>query len=221
MAFARLPLIDAKIGNGYYIWLKLMEEDGWWPNDNYGWWDINSSSQNYWTKNWAEPFWSGGEGRCGYQNSVGAYTCPWYVSYGVHFWEEINFNVAWNPAGLPAPPYQGIVGPTSLYPYQTYQWSAENLYNGTGPYSHQWYVDDAPFTTDAVLSTSFGPSSQHNIYVEVTDPTGYHSTSDPTFTVTVNTGTCAPEEINCYETLRAAGVAKANRLRPQPRIRQH
>ena len=98
------------------------------------------------------------------------------------------------------PPFTGsIVGPTDINPNMDYDWSISTQ-AGTAPYSYQWYVDGEPAeSNESYISRSFSPYSWHSIYAEVIDAEGrYIQTA--ALDVHVNTGSCDPNEENCYET---------------------
>lgn len=98
-----------------------------------------------------------------------------------------------------------VVGPTVVSPYVSNQWSASILY-GTSPYSYQWTVDNVPVGTGATLSHTFNsPSSVHSVQVSIVDAQSHTAISDAGYFVSVNTGTCDPNDPNCFESRRSMG----------------
>lgn len=215
MQAMELPLIDAVQNPLAYVWLKLAEEDGGWWTDNYGEYQITSELPNYLNKSWVEPYYGGGAGRCGYSTPNGYFTCPLTTSYGVFYWAEVSFNLAWQPYSAP-PVVATVDGPGVIMPTETYTWGAANL-TGTAPYSYEWYLDGNLVGTGSTYTTMINdPASVHMLTLDVADGYGYWQQAS--LGVSVNTGQCQPGDPNCYESLRAGSATGAPRKRvPLPR----
>lgn len=85
-----------------------------------------------------------------------------------------------------------ISGPSSVPPYTQYTWSSV-IPGGYPPYSYQWTRDGTVVGTAANYTTTFAPSQQHTIALNVTDSHGFTASSSIVVTSTASTsggGTC-------------------------------
>lgn len=210
-----IPIIEGIQTAGTYVWWKFSEDDGGWGLEEFHEFHITDESLNWQNKSWSVPRFGGGADRC---NSSNGFPCPLTAYGSAYYWRENNYNIAWQPYSAPpsGPPPLTVAGPSTVQPYETLNWSAENL-SGAAPYSYQWTLNGTPVGTESTYSTNLGPvGSNHMLDLEVVDANGYWQG----VTLPIFVSTCPPEMESCYESLRASPPAPVRPRFPMRRTRE-
>ncbi len=109
-----------------------------------------------------------------------------------------------------------ISGPSELNPGYAGVWSA-SASHGTAPYSYAWDVDASPFSSGSSIETGwYQAATLHNVKVTVTDANSIATSTD--MWITVNSGSCPPEDENCYESLRAPSPIPQKKRPPAGKV---
>lgn len=111
----------------------------------------------------------------------------------------MNFNLQWNPWS-PPPIVAAINGPASIHPAVEETWSVDNV-TGSGSISYEWRLDGDLVGTSSTYSTTIAdPGSVHSLSVDVYNGTDYWERAN--MMLSVNSGSCDPEDTECHESLR-------------------
>ncbi|QJR35539.1 hypothetical protein [Gemmatimonas groenlandica] len=195
-----LPMLDAVQSPTSYIDVSLKENDGWWADDDYGFYQLIDETKNALNAPALEPRLGGGSDRCGAITSLGAFECPYSSSGRLFFWREVSFSLQW-PSFTAPPARPQIVGDSYIYPYQLVTWTAGYVPGGAAPYSYRWYLDGQLVGTGSSYQQSFNtPATSHELVLDVMDGGTYWD--QQSIPVNVNSGSCPPGSTGCNESLR-------------------
>lgn len=192
------------------VMVFVREDDGTWnPSDNFG--DItllNSNGSNGVNDLWQYPRFGGshGGGGCGMAvpGTGVVYSCGGYhptLATNIAVWPELQYGFQWEVP--PSPPIvASVTGPSDISPNHSYTWTVSNLVSITGATSYSWSVDGVVVGTGSSYYGAIAqPASVHVLRVDVTDENGNWETAE--MMINVNSGSCDPNDPNCFESLRA------------------
>lgn len=108
-----------------------------------------------------------------------------------------------------------LSGPSVVHPWAWNTWTTSAT-AGTPPFTYSWYLDGNYAGGGTTLQRSLDtPATWRHLSVSVVDALGVAGAA--TLMVHVNTGSCAPEDSNCMESLRSNAPGTSPTLSPSLR----
>ena len=200
-----LPLTPHVPGPDRYVTVEARENDSWQAMDDYGdatlgytaWFGSESSTNNWLNQSWQLPNFGGGLPLCG---SFGQSAGYGYICGQPFYWSRVNYSFQWNTYSAP-PQVAQMTGPTNIHPTLNYEWGVTNFQQVTGTLYYEWYLNDVLVGTSSTWSgTINAPATLNDLRVDVTD--SYGGWERVNSWISVNSGSCEPNDPNCYESLR-------------------